>query len=407
LAQVRVQFVRISAPPHPLIGMLCSVDIDDLFADKSDYRGAPYVRSTTKERRKMCRARNDDFMKMAFDLSEMTKLSTETNTNSIFTEAGDENNDKDFGYDYVHDYPDQISRQASSGSVTSLSKFVRPAENCLIIVDFDDTLFPTAALATRSWFRDWSQGTDANPHIPEKDKTMLQEFDRSARAMITECSGLGTLTCITLAARPWVSQCMHAFLPQLAEVFEQHQVKVHYAREQMSVRWALPLHWDSCAPEERDALVSDICVRKKTKAMETAFKACYRQGSWTNVVSIGDGPAERCALQDIGISHRLTTGEQEPFRVKTIKLLEHPTCDQLMSELAVLRSWIFPIVAADKDIDAELDAGVDGLQRLKLLIGDLVTMCRPQPSKKDEEVDTPSRHGRSGWFTEGGRQMGA
>jgi len=298
---------------------------------------------------------------------------------------------------------DQQKSRHSYLSVASSSQGWCMQDSVVIIVDFDDTIFPTTEMRNKPWFKTWMRATDTDPEIEEDDREMLLEFDRVAAAMVRECIVVGTLTCVTLAARPWVSRCLQLFLPTLSEVFEEHQVKVHYAREEKNVRRAPKRNKDEDT-EESAALAEGVYVRKKMKAMQKVLKNIYGQGSWKNVLSIGDGPSERCALQDIGFSHRnpisVKSGEQKQFRIKTLKMLEAPTLEQLSAEVKLLESWIYPIVNADQDIDVELDAGEDGLQAIKTLMGDLVMDCLqvhelPVMSPRTCETNTTEEEGEA------------
>lgn len=285
---------------------------------------------------------------------------------------------------------EHLSRQTSDGSPRGSSpRFVGASsvatssagwsvpDHVVIIIDFDDTIFPTTAFRNRVWFRTWMSAKGTEPEIAEEDKAWLLEFDLAAATMLRECMDIASVTCVTLAARPWVTRCLETFLPACHAAFQDHKVEVYYAREEKNVRRQAKGRTES--NEEDMANNEGVYVRQKMKAMEKVCKKAYGTGSWKNVLSIGDGPAERCALQDIGFSHSnpvsKKSGQQKFFRIKTLKMLEEPTCEQLTTELKLLTSWIYPIVQADHDIDVELDAGEDGLQAVRTLMGELVTDC--------------------------------
>eukprot|EP00439_Symbiodinium_sp_Y106_P018767 s1104_g2.t1 len=99
---------------------------------------------------------------------------------------------------------------------------------------------------------------------------------------------------------------------------------------------------------------------------EKTVKRVFGQ-SWKNLISIGDGEAEWDALHDLAIVCKgaalqlsqqsvpsARTQRQKELRLKTVKLLEEPTCSLLQSQLQVLEAWLPSIALGDEDISMRL-----------------------------------------------------
>jgi len=86
------------------------------------------------------------------------------------------------------------------------------------------------------------------------------------------------------------------------------------------------------------------------------FKRFYNRGSWKNVVILGDGQAEHQAAQEIRFEHQPIGKSLVPksCRIKTIKMLEGPDCEQLCAQLHVMQACLPAVVALDNDLDISL-----------------------------------------------------
>jgi len=111
--------------------------------------------------------------------------------------------------------------------------------------------------------------------------------------------------------------------------------------------------WDDV---ESTVLQECLLAKKKQRAMLREFKRVYKRGSWKNVVILGDGQAEHQAAQDIRFQHQPNgkSGLPKSCRVKTVKMLESPDCNQLCAQLHVMQAWLPAIVALDSDLDISL-----------------------------------------------------
>lgn len=104
-------------------------------------------------------------------------------------------------------------------------------------------------------------------------------------------------------------------------------------------------------------MIFQVRIRQKQRCMIKALRKFYgRRGAWKNVFSIGDGVYEREALQDFGFQH-VHAAASPLLYIKTIKLIEEPSCAQVILQMQVLRTWLPTMVSWTEDID--LDFGSD------------------------------------------------
>merc|ERR1712151_399929 len=119
---------------------------------------------------------------------------------------------------------------------------------------------------------------------------------------------------------------------------------------------------------EREVLEPDPCTESKRRDMEACMEKFYSSKKWHwNVISIGDASSEQRALKQVLHQPSVAPAVEEcpnskmPL-CKTVNLLDHPTLEQLSSELRVLMVWLGHIVEYDQDFDLPMD-GLDGLEK--------------------------------------------
>ncbi|OLQ06185.1 hypothetical protein AK812_SmicGene10510 [Symbiodinium microadriaticum] len=144
---------------------------------------------------------------------------------------------------------------------------------------------------------------------------------------------------------------------------------------------ARSVHVDDCGftpldKQDYEMVRQVTFAKKKQKAMEQLLRKFYKKGSWKNVISLGDGPAERQALQEIGFRHMNPaspkTGEQKSFRTKSVKMLEEPACSELIAELQMVQAWLPALASLDDDVDIDLAEGEEALLDMHQQLMDVV-----------------------------------
>lgn len=234
-----------------------------------------------------------------------------------------------------------ISNRSLQRSVGELSQQTSSAqwqepEQGVIIVDWDDTLFPTSWLSEKQEFRSWQRRWSSEKKMPEfsqEDLQQLAELDQAARSFVTAASALGQVCCVTLSRRPWQQNTMSAFMPKLASAWEEEGIQVVYASESFVISQGVMAtecrHSSEMAAEEQETIIMNRAMKKKETAMKRVIKHAYEGKSWKNVVSIGDGEAEFNAMREISFKHvnpKGHTGDQKSFRMKAVQMLDSPSC---------------------------------------------------------------------------------
>ncbi|CAE8673297.1 unnamed protein product [Polarella glacialis] len=107
----------------------------------------------------------------------------------------------------------------------------------------------------------------------------------------------------------------------------------------------------------------DPYMEAKRIDMSTCLDKFYPREEWRkNVISIGDAMAEQEALKEVLRDlAEPSFGTRAPL-CKTVNLLDHPSLEQLSSELRILLVWLSHMVKYDKDFDLAMDK-LDDLER--------------------------------------------
>lgn len=217
---------------------------------------------------------------------------------------------------YLRDQEEQdVGDQLAPGRPVSPSL----ARESLIIFDWDDTILPT------SWLERIHALTASQPVRPEVQR-QLSNLATVCAQTISMATQLAKVVIITNSAPGWVDQSCHLFMPWLSNLVRSFQI------------FAKPMN----AP-----------LTFKTSTFRRECKV-YR-----NVVSVGDGEAERAAslrLQAPSNRKCITGlggdfGDSVPSRVKSVKLMDLPTCTQLISQHEMLQARLADVVAFEGSMD--------------------------------------------------------
>lgn len=188
----------------------------------------------------------------------------------------------------------------------------------IIVFDWDDTILPT------SWLERVNALSGSGVLRPQL-REQVAVLCKAAAETLQLAAQMGTVILITNSSPGWVDQSCKLFMPQFM-------------------------------PEVR----SLRCVAKPMSAPVTfkigAFRRECRQ--FANVISVGDGDPERTAsLKMQGPAERrfgapgAAAEEPQTRRVKSVKLLEAPTCQQLVIEHEMLQARLKDVVCSPSNLD--------------------------------------------------------
>eukprot|EP00419_Tripos_fusus_P008734 CAMPEP_0172664320 /NCGR_PEP_ID=MMETSP1074-20121228/6513_1 /TAXON_ID=2916 /ORGANISM="Ceratium fusus, Strain PA161109" /LENGTH=403 /DNA_ID=CAMNT_0013480445 /DNA_START=22 /DNA_END=1230 /DNA_ORIENTATION=+ len=263
--------------------------------------------------------------------------------------------------------------QESGDLLGTMSSSHTQKQDTVIVFDWDDTILPT------SWLERIHVLAGGGPLRPEVQRA-LGALSALAAQTMQFAATLGTVVLITNSAPGWVDQSCQLFMPQMLQ-----QVRSYPC-------YAKPMH-------------SPLTFKIGT------FRRECRQ--YRNIVSIGDGDAERSASLRLQAppNGKMTGADHDPGRhIKSVKLLELPTCQQLIVEHEMLQVRLADISAFQGNLD--LRARLVGTCRPESPVGTskeptctLVHFARPAPAAPvrgvAEDGGTRASHGILG----GGRSI--
>jgi len=187
----------------------------------------------------------------------------------------------------------------------------------VIVLDWDDTILPT------SWLERIRALTAGTPLRPEVQRQMANLCHVCSQTMAM-AQQMGTVVFITNSAPGWVDQSCQLFMPQIYQQVRGHQI------------FAKPMH----AP--------------LTFKLASFRRECQ---AWRNVVSVGDGDAERAASLRLLTppDRKMSAGRGDAAHdnriVKSVKLIEFPSCQQLIAEHEMLQVRLLDIVTFQGSLD--------------------------------------------------------
>eukprot|EP00443_Scrippsiella_acuminata_P010751 CAMPEP_0115216686 /NCGR_PEP_ID=MMETSP0270-20121206/25467_1 /TAXON_ID=71861 /ORGANISM="Scrippsiella trochoidea, Strain CCMP3099" /LENGTH=275 /DNA_ID=CAMNT_0002630533 /DNA_START=65 /DNA_END=892 /DNA_ORIENTATION=+ len=202
------------------------------------------------------------------------------------------------------------------------------AEETLLILDWDDTLFPTA------WIE--AQGLSlAEDSVPsEAQAEQLEEMAERASLTVQVAKSHGTVVIVTNAEHGWIELSCQKFMPTLVPVLE--DIKILSARSQWECKGvAQPSAWKLLTFHGE---------------IDLFFGGCGSggdEGTRRNIVSVGDSLYEREAL--IRVTDRFPNSW-----AKALKLMEKPGAQEFLKEHEVLISCLGDIVNHEGNLDVSI-----------------------------------------------------
>ena len=194
----------------------------------------------------------------------------------------------------------------------------------LIILDWDDTLFPTSWMTSnRINLMDKNLHNKYIPHFTELDKIL----SRLLRVMLL----CGKILIITNALPQWVHiSC--SIMPATYEILSKH-IQIISARKDHQTEYPANMY------------------KWKNLAFKKHVLDFYTDKNIHNIISIGDADYEYRALVDLyNIKHQASQRY-----LKAIKFIDNPTNDELKDQLNVICENFTNVQSVKKHLDLKFD----------------------------------------------------
>lgn len=193
------------------------------------------------------------------------------------------------------------------------------------IFDWDDTLMCTSYLHNYQ---------DPDTEVPTSIQEMLRSIEQGAMRLLELALAFGQTFIITNATADWVSFSAAKFMPKLVPVLE--RVSVISARSRFEGQVPDALEWKNRAfLEVQNCLDAHVC---------------------TNLVSIGDSSLELEAARGLGRALGWEPAQPDSMAlVKTVKLKERPSAEELRKQLEAVAARFEQIVCDSKDLQIGLE----------------------------------------------------
>jgi len=278
---------------------------------------------------------------------------------------------------------DGRGRSSSRGKMRNSQHSFAEQDQTAIILDWDDTLFPTSylrgdlGLAVKTPVSEQPLSRDEQIKLAE----IMANCAEEAKRVLGEAAKHGKVFLVTLARPPWLSEACRVWYPSVGQLIDELGLDVVYAQEGIKIE---KRKLNEMQQEEFEAFWSDV----KGKAIERVLEQFYSQyegQSWKNVISIGDSVFERRGTmnatlkyaQSIGIAdhhEEVHVGKGWAFpsrtescgsisgtvnnhfhkiRTKTFQMLEGPSGEELVLQLKLLSTWLPRMVGLDDGFDID------------------------------------------------------
>ncbi|CAK0867815.1 unnamed protein product [Prorocentrum cordatum] len=295
-----------------------------------------------------------------------------------------------------------LGRQVSCGPRAEKAQTV-------IVFDWDDTLFPTTYVKDDLGLSIMQRLQDQRLRPPKMARVQaaLAKAARAVEHILQLAGRRGKVVIVTLAKRPWVTDCCESFYPGIAELIEELDVQIVYAQE------GTQIEHDKLNMLADDQLET-FWAQTKGKAISKALREFYSQyegQSWKNIISLGGSHFERYGTMAatmqyavarglVGEEGALSTGaptaagaclasvgsmgsqlsvssakrqehawrgrrmswegavggQKVKVQTKTVKMLVEPTVKELIVEMSMLRRWLPLMVGLDNGFDVDLNS---------------------------------------------------
>jgi len=265
----------------------------------------------------------------------------------------------------------QSSENSNSSFCSSFARYAQP-EQTLLFFDWDDTLFPTTEFFARMKLP--YKGFEDERKVGMQLRTDMQSWRNALYMYLQEASRLSSqCVIVTNSRRPWVTDCIDAYVPEVKQFFGEGGIKIAYAMEHVKTTKTFKsqcmdlrpvLHRQvsmPMTPEEHQDEQTMAKYRAMKQATE-AFYSSYLGQSWKNIISIGDMPFERDAVHEVCFKRNPI--RKECLRTKAIILPTAPSLTEITLRLRFSRVMLPAYVHFDGDFDLDLSCADDPLQAI-------------------------------------------
>jgi len=296
-------------------------------------------------------------------------------------------------------------------------------EQTVIILDWDDTLFPSTFVRSDLRLKLGLPLRDQKLPAPVKKHAFnsLLECATNAEKLLRLCASYGKVVLVTLAKAPWVTESCNNFYPGIGELLKQLDVKIVYAQEGMAIDQS---QVRSLSVQQAELFWGRI----KGKAISKEIRSFYSQydgQSWKNVISIGDSNFEKLGTMSAIAEYMREKGIEVPadlasaaenldsgapassfqpseaatvvvqghtfnVRTKVAKMLDEPTVEELRTELELMRQWLPLMVKHDGGFSVDL-AGLNGWQEAAAVEKALREVPEPRQNRAPRLLDKLSK----------------
>lgn len=247
--------------------------------------------------------------------SERPRSDSDNSTGSDKVALVFEQNVKDVDLPKDNKFRTDYLRRLSAEKVWVPPQQRPPSHQSLIIFDWDDTLMYTSFLFHRT-----------RNTVTAATKQALRRIEEKASELLYTSLSLGHTFIITNAEEGWVEECVRNYMPSLTEVIQ--KVRIISARTTQAHRNEPLSEWKKLAFLELGRQLDTSMI--------------------TNLVAVGDAHFEMEAVHILGQQFSKSL-------IKTVKLQECPTPEELMKELDLVAPKFQTIVERGSNMKIHLE----------------------------------------------------
>jgi hypothetical protein len=210
----------------------------------------------------------------------------------------------------------------STNNIYSYSKLLINKHSTVIIVDWDDTLFPTS----------WATSNNISLNDPNDRSsycTLFSELDKTISSLLKEMKKMGTVVIITNASLKWIDMTL-TVLPITTDTLKDIEVVSarHLYQDKVNVN-----DWKKYT-----------FIDKLNHIINTMPSSC------NNIISLGDADYEYYALLNIYGWRRVLHKY-----LKSIKFIKTPNYDDLIDQMKLTKQHFHRIWSSPRQIDLKFD----------------------------------------------------